>query len=174
MAWVRGQERLVYNRIYLAIRNGMLVDLGWDGAALAGRMPWDAQQPLTIRDLPFDPKLEPVQPNLIALTEGLLPDDRDLELGAGLQETKHTIFVDVYAESISIAKALASDVRSILVGRAPNSSRYLDLPDYATAGEPILAGHLIHFEDIEVAFPDGLGQAHWAVVKATAVHEWTP
>lgn len=177
MAWVRGQDQLVYQRVYRQLRDRMLVDLGWDGQAL-GRMPWGAERPLQIHDMPFDPKLEALEPNYIAMSEGLLPDDEERQMGGGLEETSHTVFIDILAESIPIAKRIASDVRSILVGKAPGCSRYLSLLDYTEPGEPVLPGHLIHLESIEVSFPDGIvkssGGAHWAVVKATAVHEWNP
>lgn len=168
MSYVRGQERMVYHRTFRAIESGMMNDLGWGAATL----PWGATKPLTVRDLPFDPKLDPLTPNLISMTEGLLPDDTELEMGGNLTETLHTIFVDIFGESLAIARTLATDVRSIFTGRAPNSSRYLALPNYAVAGEPLLPGHLLHFDDVEIAFPEGLGKAHWAVVKATTVHEW--
>ena len=48
------------------------------------------------------------------------------------------------------------------------------LPDYSQPGEPLLPGHLVRFEDVEVEFPDGLGQTNWAVVKLTAIHEFNP
>lgn len=171
MAWLRGQERLVYSRVYRHVRQWMLVEFGWDGALL-GRMPYGAGKPLTMQDMPIVNRGNvPIQPNAVAFTEGAMPDDTDLEIGGGLQETKHTIFIDIFGETISMSKAIAGDLRSILIGRPEGCSRYLTLLD---AQGNTVPGHLIHFEDVEVAFPDGLDQPNWGVVKATAVHEWNP
>lgn len=176
MAWVRGQERFVYKRVFDQVKTLMMGELGWDGVALGGALPYGAASPLTIKDLPADTRLnaDAIVPNAVAFTEGTMPDDSDLEIGGGLQETKHTIFIDIYGESISIAKAIANDVRAILAGRVPGSNRALYLPDYTAVGQPFLVGHMLTFEDIEVAFPDGLSQQNWAVVKVTVLHEWNP
>lgn len=176
MAWVRGQERFVYKRVFDHVKDLMLVELGWNGAALAGALPYGATSAMTIRDLPPDTRLnsQAIVPNAVAFTEGLMPDDSDIEIGGGLQETRHTLFIDIYGESISIAKAIASDIRSILTGRVPGSRRALFLPDYREPAQSFLPGHMLTFEDIEVAFPDGLSQQNWAVVKVTVVHEWNP
>lgn len=173
MAWVRGQERFVYQRVYKQLEFHLMGPFGWDGVLL-GRMPWGAVRPLTMQDLPLDPKTGPLTPNAVALTEGHQPDDVEIELGEGLFETTSTIFIDIFGESMSVTKSLASDIRSILTGRATGTNRYLDLLDYSDPAEPVLPGHLIHLEDIEVAYPTGMGEVNWAVVKVTPIHEWNP
>lgn len=171
MAWVRGQERFVTELVTRQLKTRLLGDLQWDGVEL-GHLPYGAQVPLTFIEMRPDPKLEPMGKNIVALSAGRMPDDEDQEMGGYLQSTRHTFFVDIYAESSSISRVLAADVRSIFTGRAPGCCRMLMLPNYADAGEPYLPGHLIEFEDVEVDFPEGLGQGHWAVVKLTAVHSW--
>jgi len=171
MAWVRGQERFVYQRVYKQIEHHLLVTLGWDGQLL-GHMPWGAQKPLTLQDMPLDPKTGPLTPNAVALTEGHQPDDLEGQLGGGLYETTSTIFIDIFGESMSVTKSIASDIRNILLGTAIGGNRYLDFVDYSDPTEPAVPGHVIHLEDIEVAYPTGMGEVNWAVVKVTPVHEW--
>jgi hypothetical protein len=174
MAWVRGQERFVYQHVFKTVQATMMGPFGWDGVLL-GRMPWGATKPLTIQDLPLDPKTGPIVPNAVAFTEGLMIDDNDeMQLGDGLVESKSTIFIDVFGESLSVAKSIAGDIRSILTGRAPGTNRYLSLPDYSDPAEPILPGHLLHLEDVQIAYPTAMGEVNWAVVKVTPVHEWNP
>lgn len=173
--WVRGQERFISELVTRQLRSKLLVELQWDGSL--GHLPYGAQVPIVFVEMRPDPKLEPIGKNVVALSAGRMPDDVDQELGGalegGLQATTHTFFVDIYAESGSIARVLAADVRSIFTGRAPGCSRMLMLPNYANPGEPYLPDHLVEFEDVETDFPEGLGQAHWAVVKLSAVHTWT-
>lgn len=174
MAYARGQERLVSELVLRTLKHHLLTSLGWDGVAL-GRLPWGATVAPTIQDdLQADPKTDVLAKNTVGLSEGRMPDDEELQMGGGLDASTHTFFVDIYGETRSITKALAGDVRSIFTGRAPGARRVLTLPDYSQPGEPVLPGHLVHFEDVEVEFPDGLGQTNWAVVKLTAIHEFNP
>lgn len=170
MAWVRGQERFVSELVTRQLKTRLLEDLQWDGSL--GHLPYGALAPITFVEMRPDPKLEPIGKNVVALSAGRMPDDVDQEMGGNLQQTTHTFFIDIYAESASIARVLAADVRSIFTGRAPGCSRMLMLPNYATSGEPYLPGHLVEFEDVDSDFPEGLGQTHWAVVKLSAIHTW--
>ncbi len=183
MSFVRGQERFVYQAVFERLQQGLLTGLDWAGTTLGTALvplyPYGATWPLAFQEQSLDPKLAPIVPNTIAISEGRIPDDVDLELGAespgGLTSTTHTFFIDVYGESQSIARCIASDVRTLLTARLPGASRYLTLPDYLAAGAPALAGHLMHFTDVEVDFP-AVGSAaklHWVVVKVTVEHEWS-
>jgi hypothetical protein len=177
MPYVRGQERFVYEQVVHRVRDLMLDHLQWDGSLSADpdnpQYPWGATRGITWLEMVPDPKLGSVDPNTVAISEGPMPDDEELELGGGLNETTHTFFVDIYGESHSIAKSMAGDVRSILTGRG-GVSRYFPLEDWASPGRPELAGHMLHFEDVEIEFP-GVGSVaklHWVVVKAVCVHEF--
>jgi len=183
MAYIRGQERFVYELVFAHLKDRLLNALDWGGTTLPGASssnklyPWGAIYPITFDEMVPDPKLMQVDPNTIAFTEGRMPTEVEEELGAdggGLVSTEHTFFVDIYGESASIARAIGGDVRGLLLGRFPDCPHVLRLPNYAVAGRPPLAGHLLHFEDVELDFP-GVGTAtklHWAVVKLTAVHEY--
>lgn len=177
MTYMRGQERAVYRRTFDHLKTVMLGGLEWAGVdGDITQLPWGAQRPLVWTEIAPDPKLERIEPNAIAFTEGRQPDDEEEELGGdspgGLMSSTHTFFVDVYGEDASIARAIGTDIASVVKGRAPGSSRYLTLLDYRLPGAPVAPGHLLHFEDVEVDYPTDNGRQHWVVVKFTAMHEW--
>jgi hypothetical protein len=139
--------------------------------------PFGASVPITLLEEQLDPKLGAIAPNTVAMSEGMQPDDEEGELGAsygGLWIIRHTLFVDVYGESIGVAKALSSDLRGIFTGRLSGTSRYLPMTDYSLNPPAPAPGHLLHFEDVQVDRPlGGPSKLRWEVVKATAVHEYS-
>ena len=173
MAWVRGQERYVYEEVNARLKSGLLSGMGWDGSLLNGGLPFGAHTPLTFVESLPDIGGTAVVPNSIALSEGDLPDDVEQELGGHLVAVTHTFFVDIYGEDPSISRAIAGDVRAIFTGRVPGLSRSIVLTDWTQPARPPLPGHLLHFEDVEVTRPanQGVGRTTWTVVKFTAVHE---
>jgi hypothetical protein len=182
MAYVRGEERFVAEEVVDRVRRGLLEGMGWNGAGLGpSQLPWGASVPLTFVEAPPDPlnagaKIDVVAPNTVAISEGRLPPDEELELGTGrFVQTVYTFFIDVYGENRSIARCIALDVRALLTNRIAGYSDYLPLRDWRDNARPALAGHQLHFEDVEVDYP-AVGNAtkmHWAVVKATVIHEHT-
>lgn len=175
MAFIRNQERMVYQTVFDHVRAN-LAALGWLNLD-PEQMPFGATTPVTIIEETPEPKLGPIAANTIAFSEGRTPDDGEAELGAahgGLWSVEHTFFIDIYGENVGIAKALSSDVRAILAGKLPGTSRYLPMKDYSGAAPVAAAGHLLHFEDVEVDRPMGSpAKLRWEVVKATCVHEFT-
>jgi hypothetical protein len=171
MSYIRSQDRMVYQSVVDLLRLQM-TQLGW----CSSTPPFGASVPITFLEETPDPKLGAMAPNTVALTEGVQPDDVEGELGAsygGLWVIRHTFFIDVYGESVGVAKALSSDLRGILTGRLPGTSRYLYLTDYSLNPPSPAAGHMLRFEDVEVDRPlGGTGKLRWEVVKATAVHEY--
>ena len=179
MAYVRGQESIVYEDVVATIKRTLLEDLGWDGTALPGvRRPRGATVPLTFSDRPPDTKDGPLAPNTIAFSSGQTPDEDEGELGAssgGLWLQTHTLFIDVYGENAGMAKRMAGDVRMILTGRVPGLTRVWPVHDLTQTGRPVLAGHAVTFEDVEVDFPAAgtIARTHWVVVKATIIHSFS-
>ena len=171
MAYIRNQDRMVYQSVADLLQS-QLQQLGWTSAT----PPFGATVPITFLEEVLDPKLSAMAPNTVAMTEGIQPDDTEGELGAafgGLWEIRHTFFMDVYGENISVAKAISSDIRGILTGRLPGTSRYLYLTDYSLVPPAAATDHTLRFEDVEVDRPlGGAGKLRWEVVKATAVHEY--
>lgn len=179
MTYTRGQETFVYEEIVERVRDGLLVAMHWDGSTLPeGQLPWGATSPLTFVEAPPDNflsggKTEPVAANTVALSEGTLPDDDELEIGGVLVQGIHTIFVDIYGEDRGIAKRIALDTRALLTGRVQGYPRIFPMRDWSTAGKPILPGHQLSLEDVEVGYPavGTVGKLHWTVVKMTVLHD---
>lgn len=175
MAYLRNQERMVYRTVYDYVV-GQLATLNWASSTPAN-LPFGATTPVVIiEDVP-DPKLTTLVPNTVAFTQGSTPDDKEGELGAsngGLWSTDHTFFIDIYAESVGVGKALASDLRAILTGRLTGTNRYQLVNDYSVFPAVPAPGHLLHFEDVEVSRPESSTyKLHWEIVKLTAVHEFS-
>src|SRR5206468_8656570 len=90
--------------------------LGWLNLDVS-QLPFGATTAVTIVEETPEPKLGPMAPNTIAFSEGNVPDDAEGELGAasgGLYSVDHTFFIDIYGESVGVAKALSSAIRGIL------------------------------------------------------------
>lgn len=172
--YVRGQERMVTQQTFDTMRDTLYGPLGWDGLLL-GRLPFQATvKPTILEDSTSSNKIKTdVQvKNTIGFSEGQMPPDDSLELGDGLQEQVHTYFVDIYGESLSIARQLAHDVRGIFTDRHGRSC--VELLDYSQDGHPVMVGHLVFYEDVETEYPETLSERDWAVVKITARHQFNP
>lgn len=171
MAYVRGQERLVYESVndYVVAK---LTTLGWIGT---GPYPFAATVGVTLLDT-VPQKTAAIEPNSIAFTSGTDDADTPGELGAsggGLWITEHVFFFDIYGESQGIAKALASDLRAILTGRLTGTSRYFPFKDKTVTPNVTLDDHLLHFEDVVTETPVAQDyKRDWRVVKCTVVHEY--
>jgi hypothetical protein len=172
VSYIRGQDRMVYDSV-CALLKASLSTLGWDSST----PPFGATVPIVFLEEAPDPKFSAMAPNTIAFSEGASPDDEEGELGAsygGLWIIRHTFFIDVYGESVGVAKAIASDLRGVLTGRLPGTSRYSMVTDFSQNPPIDAPGHLLRFEDVEVDRPLGGtgGKLRWEVVKATAVHTY--
>lgn len=180
MAYVRGQERLVYENVndYLTTQLGVL---GWLDDTINGDAdppvygPFGATSPITLVDeVPV--KTAAVKPNTVAFTSGKELTDTEEELGAaggGLWETQQAFFIDIFGENQGIAKAIQGDVRAILTGRLSGTSRYIPFYDKTQQPPVVAPGHQLHFEDVEGDTP--LAQEYqqdWRVIKVTACHEY--
>lgn len=169
MAYIRGQSRFVEQSVVDYLTN-QLMTLGW----MDPEPPYAATQAVSVQDF-APPKNGPLLPNTVAITTGVEPDDEEGELGCaggGLWRTEHTFFIDVYAESQGIAKALVEDVRAVLIGKLPGTKRYLKMTDYSQTPPVEATGHLLHFEDVVKDTPTAESKLHWRVVKATCIHEF--
>ena len=89
------------------------------------------------------------------------------ELGGPLSSQEYPIFIDVFQDTEATTLALALDVKDILMGRFPNTSRFLPVIDQTT-GTPV-DGWKIEFDDVERVEPDYNFALFWQVVKVTAV-----
>lgn len=111
-----------------------------------------------------------VAPNTVAVTLGDEPEDRDEELGAGLQSCDYTLFVDIYGASNSVSMSLADDIKTLLKHTA------LPLVDYGASATGVPTDHRIEFHTVVVDRPNlvtGLDKRYWRTVKATAALYFT-
>lgn len=178
MTYIRGQERFVYEEVVQRVRTGLLEGLHYDGTGFTlGELPWGLSSPLVFIEQPPDPlvtgaKVDALEPNSVAVSEGRLVPDDELQLGGGLVESVHTFFVDVYGENRSLARCIALDLRALLTGQIDGYPKILPLRNFAVAGTPVLAGHELEIEDVELDYPanTSFAKLHWAVLKMTVLH----
>lgn len=177
MTYIRGQERFVYEELVQRVRNGLLTDLQYDGSLAGGALPWSLTSPLVFSEQAPDPlvagaKVDSIAPNTVAITEGRMMSDEELQMGGGLDESTHTFFVDVYGENRTRARCIALDVRALLMGKIAGYPAVFPLRNWAVAGTPVVAGHQLEIEDVELDYPAGgnFAKLHWAVLKFTVLH----
>lgn len=174
MAYMRGQERMVYQTMFDTLKAG-LTDLDWLQTTVAD-LPYGASSPITlVEQLPEG--TTSVTPNTVAFTDGTVGDDEDGELGAnggGLWIVEHTFFVDVLGESRNITKAITADVRAILLGRLPDTNRHILMKDYVQH-PAVDTDHILYVEEIVNDRPvnQQYKQIDWAVVRMTVSHSFT-
>lgn len=115
-------------------------------------------------------EMKAAEGNLVAMSFGDEPDFTPRELGGGLQSVEHVMFVDCLGVSDSIALALAGDVKDLLAGEAPDTTRFHVVRDYSSSatGTPVV-GWLCELEDVVRERPLADWRRGWQVVKATAV-----
>lgn len=172
MSYIRGQERMVTQttRDYVLAQ---LTTLGW--FASPGSLPFGATAAITLTE--EMPALDgAIVPNTVAFTEGTVPDDTPGEVGAsggGLWLTTYTYFFDVFGENISMARAIASDLRAILTGKLAGTNRFQLLTDYSLT-PPAPSTALIEFKDVVLTRPENqLYQRNWMALKVTAELQYT-
>lgn len=109
--------------------------------------------------------------NVLAVTFGDELDDEEAQLGGGLAYYDLPLFVDCVGESEPVALAMASDVKDVLSGRAPDTSRFVKVREYTTADAGV-AVPWIQLEMTDVIREKGMGadwRGRWHTVKATVV-----
>lgn len=127
-----------------------------------------AAEPVTFIEVtPEVDKGVDVKNNTVAITLGDEPADQDEEMGDGLKSTDFPLFVDVYGENATIARAICSDVKSIL------NDLYLHVIDFTST--PTQTDEYIEIDKSTVIHetpPASFGatdfRKHWRVVKAIA------
>lgn len=177
MTYIRGQERFVHEELVQRVRTGLLTALQYDGSLPDDALPWGLSVPLTFVEQPPDPlvsgaKVDSVAPNTVAISEGRLIPDEELELGGGVVETVHTFFVDIYGETRGASRVISLDVRALLTGKVDGYPVIFPLRNWAVTGTPAIPGHELEIEDVEIDYP-AVGnptKQHWAVVKLTILH----
>ncbi len=105
-------------------------------------------------------------PGTVAVTLGDEADALNQELGGPLAMIEVPFFVDVFMDTPGTTLALALDIRDALCGRTTGSSRYHNVINYNTAGEPSIApGYTVEVEDVTRVSP----KKNWETVKFTCL-----
>lgn len=134
--------------------------------------------PVTYLSVTPDESGTDVAPNTVVVSlEGSSRDDEQ-ELGAnygGLYAVTYSLYVDVYGESMSVARSIADDVKVLLA-----KGRYLTVFDFS-ASPPVATTEQIQFDDIvgpdrppaALNAPTADFRRRWFVVSGLAVCYFT-
>lgn len=162
---MRFRERHVHQTMVDYVTD-VLTDAGW----LAATPPLGAPA-LTILD--YEPQQAGEIPPIhsVCVSIGDQGPGRAFDLGGDLLYAKYAVFIDIYPESESIGKAIASDIYDSLV------ETYVALNDY-TNSPPSPNGEALEMSHVVVQSIPTTGtkidSRSWRVVKATILLEYAP
>lgn len=108
-----------------------------------------------------------VTAGVVSITLGDESNPDPEELGGALFSQEYPIFIDIFQDSYAVALSLANDVRDILLGRLPDTQRWLDVVNQTNA--QVVPGWKLELEDVERVSPETVMPLRWQVVKVTAV-----
>lgn len=146
---------------------GILQTTGWRGPDV----PFGSAVVKFQRGRMDEAEMKAITGNLVGVSFGYEPDDDPVQLGGGLMQVEHVMFVDVIGVDETIALAIASDIKDHLAGRAPGTNRYVTMRSYLTDPPTPVAGHTLEMTEVVRDKPDSVEyRRFWQVVKATAVH----
>lgn len=152
-----------------SVANYIETQLGTLQWTVEGFVPFGAAQVKIIRTPAFVGGAldKAIKPGVVAMSLGdeFMPDME--ELGGALASQEYPIFIDVFQDTSASALTLATDIRDILLGRLPDTQRWLDVTDQAT--QSVVPGWKLEFDDIERVQPETASPINWQVVKVTAV-----
>ncbi len=107
--------------------------------------------------------------NTLGIFFGEESSDEAEELGGGLMQVRSQLYVDVISEKYAHGLAICQDIKDLLSGRAPGTSRFLVVRDYtsAPAGVPT-PDHQVEFLQIERQRPENSeAKLSWQTLTAT-------
>lgn len=131
----------------------------------------DQGRPKVQRGAMDEARLKAAAGNMVVVSFGNEPDDEPQDMGGGLMMVEHTIFVDCLGEKDGIALSLASDVKDLLAGRAPGTTRYVTVVDQRTT-TPV-PGWRCELADVYRTEGNPATRRYWQIVKATAQITYT-
>lgn len=136
-----------------------LTEYGW----LGPKVPYGAKPFKIELRQPDQSSLQQISTNTVFIGFGDETGARDRQLGGGLLQREYVVFVDVFADSQSIATAVAADIKDRLEGLF-GGGVYLRPKDQATGLE--LPGYIGEFQDVVRDVGTG-SKVQWQMVKAT-------
>lgn len=140
-----------------------LTALGWLGPT--GAVPFGASIASFQRGALPESDLVSAKGNIVTVSFGGEGDDDPQEMGGGLMLVEQPIFVDCLGEKDAVALSIASDVKDLLAGRAPGTTRYVTLVDQRTATDVL--GYRIELTDVVREEGNASVRRSWQIVKAT-------
>lgn len=167
MTWLRHAGRHVHASVMNEVRD-QLTTLGW---LAADSLPFGTANAdvVTLVDTPAfagDALAQAITSGVVSCTLGDEMPPMEEELGGPLSVQEYPLFFDVFQKTDAAAKALASDIRDILLGRLPGTRRWLPLINQVTNTEVV--GWRIELDDVERVGPHATIPLHWQVVHVTA------
>ena len=141
-----------------------LGDLGWTGT----NVPFGTRALEVVRRRMDESEMKSITDNLAAISWGDEPDYTEAELGGGLVSVEHVMFVDIVGVNDSISLAIAADVKDVLSGVAPGTTRFHVVRDYAQTPPAQVLGWQVEVDDVVRERPAAEWRRFWQVVKATA------
>lgn len=142
-----------------------LTELDWIGDA--ADVPFGTEVVTFQRGAMVESELVAATGNMVAVSFGSEPDDIPQEMGGGVLMVEHYVFVDVLGVKEAIALAIASDVKDLLAGRAPGTTRYLPVYDYTDDPRTLVVGHRLELTDVTRQEGNAAIKRQWQIVKAT-------
>lgn len=109
-----------------------------------------------------------VSGNLISASFGEEPDVTEWQMGGGLLMQEHVMFVDCLSETDAVALAMACDIKDMLQGLAPDTTRFSPLYDYTATPRQPVPGYQFEFVEVARRKPDVGYRQNWHVVYLTA------
>lgn len=101
------RQRLIKENLINFIEDG-LSSLGWFNS---GRN----HEPVLVTGDHIDPSVS-IKPNVVGVSFEDM-DFSDMEMGSSLEETRHSVVVDIFAENVPIGQHLCGDVTDLLKGK---------------------------------------------------------
>lgn len=154
-----------------------LTAFGWGKRVDSGSQPSVnfGASPLTYQEIQPDENGVPIDANTIAITPGDEGQDELVELGGRFWHVSCPYFFDVYGDDQSIAKSIASDVKSLVTRGA-----VIPLYDWTTGTPVVVSESYIEFDLVTGPERPPAAQAatdfrrYWQIVKAEAHTYYVP
>lgn len=158
------RTRLVYDSIYNALDDGIRA-LGWMDS---GRN----HLPVSFISEPIAAD-EETQLNTVAMGEGPM-FDRQAEIGSNMSSSEYAFFIDIYAESGPLGRALANDFRDLIMGRhGGRTTPTFTIYDYRQ--DPVVAIGWVDVERVNIYkedMPTRPWQKFWYTVRFDVVDDY--
>lgn len=160
------RTRFVYDSVFNALYAGMS-SLGWFDAG-RNHLPVEFVSEPIAAD-------EEVQLNTMSMGEGPM-FDRERELGSNMSSAEYAFYIDIYAESGPVGRALANDMRDLIMGRhGGRTGPTFTIYDYRTATPSEIAWVAVERVNVyREDMPTRPWQKFWYTVRFDVIDDYLP